>query len=76
MIDDGSMERWRGGVDATQEAHATALASHGVTVAGMQQQLTAMQIQMATLKTQVGVWSAVGGLIGAGIVSAAVALIA
>jgi hypothetical protein len=31
--------------------------------------MTAMRVQVAQLRTQVGVWSAVGGLLGAGIVS-------
>ncbi|GAC1406340.1 MAG: hypothetical protein NVSMB60_26160 [Mycobacterium sp.] len=72
---DAEADRWQGGTEARITGLATTQATQGTLIEQLNGRITEMQIQMATLKTQIGVWSAVGGLVGAGVVSAIVFLI-
>jgi len=72
--DDG-IERWQGNTEAQITGLAATVAALGTAMDHLQQRLTEMQIEQATIKTRVGTWSALGGLVGAGVVSAIVAVV-
>ena len=61
------LARWQGGVEQQMqslEERATDLERER---GEMGRTLVAVQVQLSSLKTMVGVWSALGGVIGAGI---------
>lgn len=72
---DEGIGRWQGTTEATIAAQAVILASQATSIQQNSDRITALQIQMATLKTQIGIWSALGGLAGAGVVSVVVGLV-
>ena len=69
---DEGIERWQGTTEAQITALGATVAALGTAIDHLQQRLTEIQIEQATIKTRVGTWSALGGLVGAGIVSAIV----
>lgn len=72
--DDTSAYR-RGVIDERLDNLAKALADQAKTISEMQTQNNEMGNKMTKLTAQVGAWSAIGGLAGAGIVSVIVAVV-
>lgn len=69
-----SDERWRGRVDQILEEHDRRLSSMNGDSRAARNATEKILIEVAIIKTKVAVWSAVGGLVGAGIVSGLVAV--
>ena len=63
------LSRWQGSVDAELKGVKKDVGDLQEAQRLSDQGHVALQVQIASLKTQIGVWSAAGGLIGAGIVS-------
>ncbi len=63
------MDYWSGAIDADVASLRGWVRELAHTVDSMEKTIVALQVQLAQTKTQLGVWSAIGGIIGAGIVS-------
>jgi hypothetical protein len=72
---DDDQERWRGSTDEKLANLALQVGSLGNTVAQLTEHVTQLKIENTMLKTRIGAWSALGGLVGAGIISTAAALL-
>lgn len=69
------MHRWQGGVDARLEEHSRRLDVINGDAKAAREAAEATQIQLAVLKTKVALWASGGGVVGAGLVSAAISLL-
>jgi hypothetical protein len=68
------LARWQGKVDQLLDEHERRLASMNGDAKAARQATEKILVEVAIIKTKVAVWSAVGGLIGAGIVSGLMAV--
>ena len=64
------LARWQGTVEAELRGLGERTSDLERTVHSVEQTLVKVQVQLASLKTQVGIWSAIGGVLGAGIATA------
>lgn len=66
-VDD--LARWQGSVDT--EISTLRARMHELDKAKQEDRtvIVALQVQLASLKTQVGFWAALGGIVGAGVVA-------
>lgn len=67
--------RWQGSVEAELQGAKEHISDLEQAQRDSEKDLVALRVQIASLKTQIGVFSAVGGIIGAGVMSLAVLLI-
>lgn len=65
------LERWRGGIDKTGEQNAKVLKEMHDDMVEIKECQVAQGKELVSLKVKVGIGSALGGLIGAGIVALA-----
>lgn len=70
------MYRWQGGVDVRLDSHEKRLDVINGDAKAARIASEDTQIQLAVLKTKVAIWSALGGVGGAGVVSLVVQLVA
>jgi hypothetical protein len=69
------LSRWQGTVESDLKGVKERVGDLEDDQRSTEKSLVALKVQLASLKTQVGIWSAVGGIIGAGVVSLAVLLL-
>lgn len=69
------MYRWQGNVDAQLLEHSRRLGTINGDAKEARKAAEEVLVQLAVIRTKVAIWASLGGLVGAGIVSAAVALI-
>jgi hypothetical protein len=62
------MARWQGGVDNELKGLREEVAQLWVDKRSSEKVIVALQVQLASIKTQIGIWSAAGSLVGAVIV--------
>jgi hypothetical protein len=62
------MARWQGGVDNELKALREEVAQLWIDKRAAEKVIVALQVQLASVKTQIGIWSAAGSLVGAVIV--------
>lgn len=69
------LSRWQGKVESDLQNLKERTTDLEGAVQTMSATLVRIQVQLQALKTQVGMWSALGGIIGAGIASAVALLV-
>ena len=69
------LSRWQGSVEEQIKGLKERVGDLEDAQKALAKGTVALQVQLASLRTQVGVWSAVGGIVGAGVVSLAVLLL-
>lgn len=68
-------ERWRGQVDARLTNHDSRIGDIGEDIKEIKITLGQVLESAASIQTKVGMWAAIGGLIGTGLVAAVVSLL-
>lgn len=75
---DPDLERWRGSTEAHIRENSRRLDGINGSISRIEDDIGEMKVQLTTelavLRTKVALWSAIGGLVGAGVVSAVVSL--
>lgn len=69
-------ERWQGGVDARLDEHGRRLDTINGDSKRAREASEKIVVEIAVLKTKVAVWSGVGSLVGAGVVTFVVRVVA
>lgn len=73
-IDPIELARWQGQTEAHQAENSRRLDGINGSIENIQGNIGSMAKDVASLKAKVALWSALGGLLGAGLVSVAVTL--
>lgn len=73
-MDEVELSRWQGRVDQLLDDHERRLNAMNGDAKAARQATEKILIEVAIIKTKVAIWSAVGGLVGAGIVSGMMAV--
>ncbi len=68
-VGDGGSDYWSGSIDADLASLRGWVRQIDHERDADEKKITELTVQIAQMKTQLGVWAAVGGIIGAGIVS-------
>ncbi len=74
-MEDRDLARWQGATDADIKNLKERTGDLEKALQRVEGLLTAVQIQLSALKTQVGMWSALGGILGAGITTVVVSVL-
>ena len=70
-----SLERWQGRVEAQASNASTRATEQGAAIQEVKNLVVSLQIEVATLKTKIGFFGLIGGVVGSGAVSLAVTLL-
>lgn len=73
-MNESELSRWQGRVDQLIDEHERRLNAMNGDAKAARQATEKILIEVAIIKTKVAIWSAVGGLVGAGIVSGMMAV--
>lgn len=73
-MDQAELSRWQGRVDQLIDEHERRLNAMNGDARAARQATEKILVEVAIIKVKVTIWSAVGGLVGAGIVSGMMAV--